>query len=107
MIAAQPETPLEYMLRIMRDEAGESKRRDEMAKAAAPYLHPRLSSVEHTGEDEAFPKAADLTDDQLAAIVAGAKLTIIKTARRLRVGPPTRVPQFKPDRLPVIPPIGT
>ena len=80
MIAAQPETPLEYMLRIMRDEAAESKRRDEMAKAAAPYLHPRLSSVEHTGEDEAFPKAADLTDDQLAAIVAGAKLTVIKTA---------------------------
>ena len=74
------ETPLEYMLRIMRDEAAESTRRDDMAKAAAPYLHPRLSSVEHTGEDEAFPKAADLTDDQLAAIVAGAKLTVIKTA---------------------------
>ena len=79
-IAASGETPLEYMLRIMRDEAAESTRRDEMAKAAAPYLHPRLSSVEHTGDTEAFPKAADMTDDELAAIVARAKLTVVKTA---------------------------
>ena len=43
-----------------------STRRDDRAKAAAPYLHPRLSSVEHTGDTEEFPKAADLTDDQLA-----------------------------------------
>ena len=35
-IAASSETPLEYMLRIMRDEAAESTRRDDMAKAAAP-----------------------------------------------------------------------
>ena len=34
-IAASGETPLEYMLRIMRDEAAECTRRDEMAKAAA------------------------------------------------------------------------
>jgi hypothetical protein len=46
---------------------------------AAPYQHPRLSSVEHTGDTEEFPKAADLTDDQLAAIVAGAKLTVVKS----------------------------
>ena len=72
------ETPLEYMLRIMRDEAAESTRRDDMAKAAAPYLHPRLSCVEHTGDTEEFRKAADMTDDELAAIAAGAKLTVIK-----------------------------
>src|SRR5271169_6629090 len=40
------ELPLAYMLRIMRDEAAPQKRRDEMAKAAALYVHPRLSSVE-------------------------------------------------------------
>ena len=62
------------MLRTMRDEAAESTRRDEMAKAAAPYLHPRLSSVEHSGDTEACPKAVDMTDDELAAIVARAKL---------------------------------
>ena len=40
------ELPLAYMLRIMRDELAPQKRRDEMAKAAALYVHPRLSSVE-------------------------------------------------------------
>ena len=41
-----------------------------MAKAAAPYLHPRLSNVEHAGDNEAFRKAVDLTDDELAAIAS-------------------------------------
>ena len=38
-----------------------------------------LEGPEHTGDTEAFPKAADLTDDQLAAIVAGAKPTVVKS----------------------------
>ena len=36
------ELPLDYMLRIMRDESADDKRRDLMAIAAAPYLHARL-----------------------------------------------------------------
>jgi hypothetical protein len=44
-------SPLEYMLSVMRDEGAESGRRDDMAKAAAPYVHPRLAAVEHTGKD--------------------------------------------------------
>lgn len=45
------ETPLEYMLRIMRDDMAEPGRRDDMAKSAAPYLHARLAAatVEHKG----------------------------------------------------------
>jgi hypothetical protein len=39
-------TPLEWMLQVLRDENVEPERRDEMAKAAAPYIHPRLSNVE-------------------------------------------------------------
>jgi hypothetical protein len=39
-------TPLEYMLAVLRDENADTERRDEMAKAAAPYIHPRLSSIE-------------------------------------------------------------
>lgn len=39
-------TPLEFMLQIMRDEGSERSERLDMAKAAAPYIHPRLSSVE-------------------------------------------------------------
>ena len=35
------------MLQVMRDEEAETSRRDEMAKAAAPFLHSRLAAVEH------------------------------------------------------------
>lgn len=44
-------TPLEYMLKVMRDRNAEGARRDDMAKAAAPYMHPRLNAIQHTGKD--------------------------------------------------------
>lgn len=45
------ETPLEYMLRIMRT-SNDAKRQDAMAVAAAGYIHPKLAAVEHSGNDE-------------------------------------------------------
>jgi hypothetical protein len=39
--------PLDYMLRVMRDPTVEPHRRDAMAKAAAPYLHPQLAAIHH------------------------------------------------------------
>jgi len=39
--------PLDYMLRAMRDPNATAKRRDEMAKAAAPFLHSKLASIEN------------------------------------------------------------
>lgn len=39
-------TPLDYMLSILRDETRDEKERFAAAKEAAPYLHPRLASVE-------------------------------------------------------------
>jgi hypothetical protein len=44
--AASGALPLDYMLGIMRDTAADSKRRDAMAMAAAPYLHPRLTAID-------------------------------------------------------------
>lgn len=44
------EQPLEYMIRVMRDKTAEDARRDDMAKQAAPYIHPKLAAVEHTGK---------------------------------------------------------
>lgn len=38
--------PLEYMLKVMRDPRVKNARRDQMANWAAPYCHPRLTSVE-------------------------------------------------------------
>lgn len=42
-------TPLDYMLSVMRDENAPPARRDEMAKAAAPYVHPKLASTQISG----------------------------------------------------------
>jgi hypothetical protein len=38
--------PLDYMLSVMRDAHADPKRRDAMAMAVAPYLHPKMSPVE-------------------------------------------------------------
>ena len=40
---ATGESPLAYMLRVMRDPTVEDPRRDEMARAAAPYVHAKIS----------------------------------------------------------------
>jgi hypothetical protein len=40
------------MLAVMRDPRVPAKRRDEMAKAAAPYLHSRLSAIAHSGPED-------------------------------------------------------
>ena len=40
-IAAEGKSPLDYMLDIMRNPKVDGERRDEMAKAAAPYVHAR------------------------------------------------------------------
>ena len=45
-VAATGQTPLEYMLERMRDEANDPKERLNAAISAAPYVHARLSSVD-------------------------------------------------------------
>lgn len=50
-ILASGETPLQYMVRVMRDTGVEHERRDRMAAAAAPYVHAKLQTVEHGGKD--------------------------------------------------------
>ena len=44
-------TPMEFLLKVMRDEDEDMSRRIDAAKHVAPYVHPRLASVEHTGKD--------------------------------------------------------
>ena len=45
-------SPLDYLLQVMRDETGELGARLEAAKAAAPYVHPKLSSIQFNGKLE-------------------------------------------------------
>jgi hypothetical protein len=49
------ESPLDYMLRVMRDPSQEPARRDAMAKACAPYVHGRLGSGDHPGGEPEQP----------------------------------------------------
>jgi hypothetical protein len=50
-IASTGETPLQYMLRVMRDPEASPARRDAMAVAAAPYVHSKLAQVDDTAQD--------------------------------------------------------
>ncbi len=69
---AEGETPLEYMLRVMRT-SNDDRRKDAMAQAAAPYIHPKLASVEHKGDKDSpvtfqvisgVPRQADVEADK-------------------------------------------
>jgi hypothetical protein len=46
-MVASGEMPLAYVMRIMPDPTTEPHRRDAMAKAAPPYVHPTLAAVAH------------------------------------------------------------
>jgi hypothetical protein len=74
--AAEGLTPLEVMLKAMREHA-DNKRWDEaasIAKDAAPYMHAKLSSIQHTGRNGGPIQTVDLTKlsgdelDQLESI---------------------------------------
>ena len=71
--------PLEYMLKIMRNEKAPVERRDEMAKAAAPYLHSKMpiaitanmmyqGIVEHT--HRMIHEVKDITPKEAAELYA-------------------------------------
>lgn len=44
-------TPLDFMLKVMRDESVDLQERMQAARAAAPYVHPRLASKEYDALD--------------------------------------------------------
>lgn len=44
-------TPLEFLLSVMRNPANATEDRIDAAKAAAPYVHAKLATIEHTGPE--------------------------------------------------------
>jgi hypothetical protein len=59
-LAASGETPKDYMLRVMRDPKVDDHRRDEMAKAVAPYVPSAVSNnPSHCREQEANPDGGE------------------------------------------------
>lgn len=51
IVSQQGVTPLAYLLKVLRDESQDQPARMDAAKAAAPYVHPRLSQIDakHSG----------------------------------------------------------
>ena len=43
-------TPLEYMLKVLRDKESSDDDKRWAAERAAPYIHPRLTAVDHSGD---------------------------------------------------------
>jgi|SRR5271165_6350445 len=58
-------TPLDYMLSVMRDEQANTAARLDAAKAAAPYVHPKLAAIDNTHhgpDDESLAKLYLISD---------------------------------------------
>lgn len=68
-IAASGLTPLDFMLEVLRDPSQEYPIRMDAAKSAAPYVHPKLASIEHTGDAD-HPVMIDVPDGNLARWIA-------------------------------------
>jgi hypothetical protein len=69
--------PVEWMLAVLRDPEAEQSRRDEMAKQAAPYLHPRLNAIavsSPNGNGHRGGNGGDV-NIQIFAVPRGAKVT--------------------------------
>jgi methanogenic corrinoid protein MtbC1 len=79
-------TPLEYMLGVMRDATADTALRFEAAKAAAPYIHPRLASIEQKTEVNLTQKvisAEPLDEEEFIKQYAGGMATPVGTAESL------------------------
>lgn len=60
-------TPLDYLLGVLRDEDNDPALRMDAAKAAAPYVHAKLASVEHKGGLEVTTQTKEQRDAAVAA----------------------------------------
>ena len=65
-------TPLEYMLTLLRDIGSPPEIRRWAAEHAAPYIHPRLAAMTHTGPNNGpiqyqITDQPIMTDDEWAA----------------------------------------
>jgi hypothetical protein len=62
ILAAQGITPLDYMLGIVRNEQEDKTLRLDAAKAAAPYVHPRLQTTMLAGDPDKPLKVDNVSD---------------------------------------------
>ena len=89
-LSQKGEMPLDYMLRVLRDPETESARRDDMAKAAAPYTHARLSAMT-VGGDANNPIRTE-------SVIRDERVPVKERVERLFI----EAPADAPDRPPVV-----
>lgn len=58
--AAVEMTPLEYMLSVVNNPDADEARRDRMAQAAAPYVHPRIADAAKGKKEQAQEDAGEI-----------------------------------------------
>jgi hypothetical protein len=70
MLRSDNATPLEYLVSVYTDESNPLNVRLDAAKAAAPYVHPRLSAVE-VSSNTPIRDARLISNEELIAIING------------------------------------
>jgi hypothetical protein len=70
MLRSDSPTPLEYLVSVYTDESNPLSVRLDAAKAAAPYVHPRLSTVE-VSNNTPYDDARLIPTAELLAIING------------------------------------
>jgi hypothetical protein len=70
MLRSDKPTPLEYLVSVYTDEDNPINVRLDAAKAAAPYVHPRLSAVE-VSSDKQYADVRHIPTAELLAIING------------------------------------
>ncbi len=82
--------PLDYLLGIIRDKDQDGRSRLDAAKAAAPYCHARLSSIELSGPNGSAVQVqtsqkldiSDLGDEELDILERALRKTIVSQKER-------------------------
>jgi hypothetical protein len=70
MLHSDSPTPLEYLVSVYTDESNSLRDRLDAAKAAAPYVHPRLSAVEVSSNTQ-NRDVRSISNEELLAIING------------------------------------
>ena len=65
--ADEDQSPLEYMLSVMRDPEIDGARKDRMAIAAAPFMHARADTAKAGKKDQRVEAAASLATGRFGA----------------------------------------
>jgi hypothetical protein len=70
MLRSDNLTPLDYLVSVYTDDSNSLRDRLDAAKAAAPYVHPRLSAVE-VSSDKQYEDVRHIPTAELLAIING------------------------------------